>query len=78
MGGYLVFRVFRPTPLVRALLGYVPGTLFASYVAAALAQGGPPEWVGAVATVGIMVATRQLPAAIVGGTAVAWLVWAWA
>lgn len=77
-GGYLVFRAFRPTPFVRALLGYIPGTLFMAYVAPALAQGRLPEWLGAVAAVAIMIWTRQMSAAIVGGTAVAWLVWAWA
>ncbi len=61
---------------MRALLGYIPGTLFMAYVAPALAQGRLPEWVGAVAAVGIMLLTRQMSAAILGGTAVAWAVWA--
>ena len=77
-GGYLVFRAIRPNDTVRALLGYIPGTLFVAYVAPALAQGRLPEWLGALAAVGIMVWTRQMSAAILGGTAVAWLVWAWA
>ena len=77
-GGYLVFRAVRPSQRVRALLGYIPGTLFMAYVAPALAHGGLPEWAGSAAAVGLMIATRQMSAAILGGTAAAWLVWAWA
>lgn len=76
-GGYFLFRAMRPSQSVRAMLGYIPGTLFMAYVAPALAQGRWPEWIGAVATVAIMIGTRQMSAAILGGTAVAWLVWAW-
>ena len=75
-GGYLLFRAFRPPPAVRAMLGYVPGTLFVSYVIPALAQGGLQQWVGAAGTLGIMLATRNLALAILGGTASAWVVWA--
>lgn len=77
-GGYLVFRAIRPSQGVRALLSYIPGTLFMAYVAPAMAQGRLPEWLGAAAAVGIMIATRQMSAAILGGTATAWLVWAYA
>lgn len=76
-GGYLLFRAFRPGAGLRTLLGYIPGTLFMAYVTPALAEGRPPQWLGAVAAVGIMLLTRQMSAAILGGTAVAWLVWSW-
>lgn len=75
-GGYLLFRAFSPPPAVRAVLGYIPGTLFVSYVAPALAAGGLQQWVGAVATVAVMLATRNLALAILGGTAAAGVVWA--
>ena len=75
-GGYLLFRAFSPSPVVRAMLGYVPGTLFVSYVAPALAAGGLQQWVGALATVAVMLATRNLALAILGGTAAAGVVWA--
>ncbi len=74
-GGYLLFRLVRPPPLVRAALTYVPGALFVSYVVPALATGGPQHWVGALATVGLMVWTRSLAVAILGGTGAAWAVW---
>ncbi len=75
-GGYLLFRVFTPPPLVRSMLGYIPGTLFVSYVAPALAVGGLQQWVGALATAAVMLATRNLALAILGGTVAASLVWA--
>lgn len=74
-GGYLVFRTFKPTPAVRGMLGYIPGALFVSYVVPALVAGGTQQWVGAVVTAGLMVATRQVSVAILGGTAAAWAVW---
>ncbi len=75
-GGYVLFRAMRPNETVRAALSYIPGALFVAYVAPALASGGWPEWIGAAATVGVMLATRQMSAAILAGTAAAWLVWA--
>lgn len=75
-GGYLLFRAFSPPPLLRAMLAYIPGTLFASYVAPALADGGLQQWVGAAATVAVMLATRNLALAILAGTAAAGVVWA--
>ena len=75
-GGYLLFRAFDPPPVVRAVLSYIPGTLFASYVAPALAAGGLQQWVGAAATAAVMLATKNLALAILGGTAAAGVVWA--
>ncbi len=75
-GGYWLFRVIRPPPLVRAMLGYIPGTLFVSYVVPALAAGGVQEWAGAAATAATMLATRNLALAILGGTSAAAAVWA--
>lgn len=75
-GGYVLFRAMKPNVTVRAALGYVPGALFVAYVAPALANGGWPEWAGAAVTVAAMLATQQMSAAILAGTAAAWLVWA--
>lgn len=74
-GGYLLFRTFDPPPVMRAMLGYVPGTLFVSYVAPALAAGGLQQWAGAAVTAAVMLATRNLSLAILGGTAAAAVVW---
>lgn len=76
-GGYVVFRRLKPSAGFRSMLSYVPGTLFVAYVVPALVQGRLPEWVGAGAVVALMLATRQAAVAILGGTAAAWVVWAW-
>jgi uncharacterized membrane protein len=75
-GGYFLFRAIKPPAVVRELLTYIPGALFVSYVVPALAVGGVQQWVGAVVTVGLMVMTKQLAIAILGGTASAFAVWA--
>jgi uncharacterized membrane protein len=74
-GGWWLFRRVRPTPMVRAVLGYIPGALFMAYVAPALVAGGPGQWIGAAATVAASVLTRSMTVAILVGTAAAWLVW---
>jgi len=74
-GGYVLFRAMRPNEAVRSALGYIPGALFVAYVAPALAKGSWPEWFGAAVTVATMLLTRQMSAAILAGTAGAWLVW---
>ncbi len=74
-GGYWLFRQIRPTPLVRAVLAHIPGTLFVSYVAPALLDGGVQQWVGGAATIAVMLLTRNFAASIFGGTVAAWLVW---
>ncbi len=73
-GGYWLFRQIRPTPLVRAVLAFIPGTLFVSYVTPALVTGGPGQLVGAAVTLLVMVTTGSLIGAIVGGTGTVWLI----
>ncbi len=75
-GGYWLFRQTNPTPLMRSVLGFIPGTLFVSYVAPALVTGGWQPVAGAAATLAIMIATGSLLGAVLGGTAAAWLVYA--
>lgn len=74
-GGYWLFRQIRPSPFLRSVLSYVPGTLFVSYVVPALVEGGSKTWAGAAATVAAMLLTRSMSAAILAGTAAAWAVW---
>lgn len=74
-GGYLLFRAIRPPPVVRAALSYIPGALFVSYVVPALANGGPQQWAGSIVTLALMLSTRNLAVAILGGTGAAWAVW---
>jgi len=74
-GGYWLFRQITPSPFLRAVLAYLPGALFASYVAPALLRGGPQAWAGGVATVAAMILTRNLSLGIGAGVAAAWAVY---
>jgi uncharacterized membrane protein len=74
-GGYWLFRRVTPGPLLRRMLAHVPGTLFVAYVVPTLLAGGRQQWVGAAATLAVMLRLRSLPWAIVAGTAAAWVTW---
>jgi uncharacterized membrane protein len=74
-GGYWLFRQIRPTPFLRGVLGYIPGTLFVAYVTPAVLAGGAQGLVGSAAALAAMLATRNLSWAILAGTAAAWAVW---
>jgi uncharacterized membrane protein len=74
-GGYWLFRQIQPTPLLRAVMAHIPGTLFVSFAAPAVLAGGLQPAVGAAATVAAMLVTRSLFWSIVAGTAGAWAVW---
>jgi uncharacterized membrane protein len=74
-GGYWLFRQIRPTPFLRSVLGYIPGTLFVAYVTPSVLAGGVQALVGSAAALAAMLATRNLSWAIIAGTAGAWVVW---
>jgi uncharacterized membrane protein len=74
-GGYWLFDRVNPSPAVRALLSYVPGCLFISYVAPAVYDGGPKAWIGAAVAIATMKLTGSMIWPIFTGTAAAWLVW---
>jgi len=71
-GGYAVLRTFRPPPFIDAMLRHLPGALFMAYVTPPLVAGSVPSWIGAVAVVGVQLATRNLGLAICAGVAVVW------
>jgi uncharacterized membrane protein len=74
-GGYWLFSRIAPTPALRSMLAYIPGTLFVSYVVPAVVAGGPKEWLGTVATIAAVRITRSHTWPIFVGVGVAWLVW---
>lgn len=74
-GGYWLFRQISPSPLLRAILAYVPGTLFVSFVVPAVIKGGLQPLVGAAVTVAVTLATRNVALSILAGVAGAWAVW---
>jgi uncharacterized membrane protein len=71
-GGYAILRSVRPPPFVEAMLRHLPGALFMAYVTPPLVNGGPGAWAGAVAVVGVQLATRNMGLSIPAGVAVAW------
>jgi uncharacterized membrane protein len=75
-GGYWVFSKIKPTPFLRAVLTYIPGTLFVSFVLPALVRGGGQTTIGALATLAVMLRTRSFPWSMLAGTTAAWAVWA--
>lgn len=75
-GGYWLFRQIKPSPLLRAIMAYIPGTLFVSFVVPAVIQGGLQPMVGAVGTLAVMLMSRNMALSIAGGVASAWVVWA--
>lgn len=76
-GGYWLFSQIKPTPLLRAIFVYIPGTLFVSYVVPALVAGRLNVWVGAAATAAAMAWSGNVAIAILSGTAVTWIIWSW-
>jgi uncharacterized membrane protein len=74
-GGYWLFRQISPSPLIRAILAYVPGTLFVSFVVPAVIHGGLQPAVGTVATLLVMIYVRNIGLAIAAGVLAAWGVW---
>ena len=75
-GGYWLFSQITPNPLIRAILSYIPGTLFVSFVIPAVIRGGVQPAVGTVATLLVMIYTRNLALGIAAGVAASWAVWA--
>ncbi|WP_237216779.1 AzlD family protein [Falsiroseomonas oryziterrae] len=71
-GGYAILRSVRPPEFVEAMLRHLPGALFVAYVTPPLVAGSVPAWIGAVAVVGVQLATRNLGLAICAGVAAVW------
>ena len=76
-GGYWLFSQINPSPFLRAILSYIPGTLFVSFVLPALVRGGTPTAAGAVVTLLVMLRTRSFPLSMLAGTSAVWAVWAY-
>jgi uncharacterized membrane protein len=75
-GGYWLFSKIKPSPLLRAVLSYIPGTLFVSFVVPAVIKGGLQPAAGTLATLLVMITTRNLALSMAAGVALAWVVWA--
>jgi uncharacterized membrane protein len=72
--GWLVLGRLPPTPFLRAFIAYLPGCLFAAFLAPALAAGGGPALAGAAAAAVAMHAARSVPLAMAVGVGTVWLI----
>jgi uncharacterized membrane protein len=59
-GGYFVFARISPSPFMRRALAHLPGCIFVAYVVPALMARPSGDWLGAAATMGSMLITRNL------------------
>lgn len=66
-GGLLLADRLPRTGFVAAWMRHLPGAVLAALVAPAVAGGGIAEAIGAAATLGIYMASRNLLAAMIGG-----------
>lgn len=66
-GGLLLADRLPRTGFVAAWMRHLPGAVLAALVAPAVAGGGIAEAIGAAATLGIYLASRNLLAAMIGG-----------
>jgi uncharacterized membrane protein len=74
-GGYWLFSKIKPSPALRTILSYVPGSLFVSYVIPGVLNGGPKEWIGGAVAIVTVLLTRSMIWPVFTGTAAAWIVW---
>jgi branched-subunit amino acid transport protein len=66
-GGLLLADRLPRTGFVAAWMRHLPGAVLAALVAPAVAGGGIAEAIGAAATLGIYLVSRNLLAAMIGG-----------
>ena len=57
VGGYFLMRYVAMTPRVEAWLRAIPIALIGAILGPVAANGGPPEWLGLAAAIGVMRAT---------------------
>lgn len=72
VGGYFLMRYVAMTPRVEAWLRAIPIALIGAILGPVAANGGPPEWLGLAAAIGVMRATgNEFLSAVVAMAAVA-------
>jgi uncharacterized membrane protein len=54
VGGYFLMRYVAMTPRVEAWLRAIPIALIGAILGPVAANGGPPEWLGLAAAIGVM------------------------
>ena len=74
LGGFFLMRYVSITPRVEAWLRAIPIALIGAVLGPAAVNGGPPEWLGIVAAIGLMYVTANEFVAVIGGCAAVALV----
>ena len=69
-GGYFLMRYLRITPRVDAWLRAIPIALVGAILGPVAVNGGPPEWLGLAAAVGLMALSANEFVSIIGACAV--------
>ena len=59
LGGYCAMRYVAITPRVEAWLKAIPIAVIGAILGPVAANGGPPEWLGLAAAIGVMRATAN-------------------
>lgn len=72
-GGYFLFSRIKPSPRLRSAFGHLPGCIFAAYVIPSLLSGPAQNFIGALATLAVMAAFRNLGLSIAAGVAATWV-----
>lgn len=68
-GGFFLMRYVSITPRVEAWLRAIPIALIGAILGPVAVNGGPPEWLGLAAAIGLMRATGNDFAGVLGGVA---------
>jgi len=68
-GGFFLMRFVRVTPRVEAWLQAIPMAIVGAILGPVAANGGPPEWAGLAAAMGLMRVTGNDFLSIIGAVA---------
>ena len=69
-GGFFLMRFVTITPRVEAWLRAIPIALIGALLGPIAVNGGPPEWLGLIAAIGLMYVTSNEFAGAIGACAV--------
>jgi uncharacterized membrane protein len=69
-GGYFLMRYLSITPRVDAWLRAIPIALIGAILGPVAVNGGPPEWLGLTAAIGLMALSANEFVSIIGSCAV--------
>lgn len=77
IGGYYLGASLPKSGAWARAFNALPGTVIASLVAMLALRGGPREWLAALVSFALALATRSLPVTMAGGIAAIWALRHW-